>query len=104
MQDKLLLILSEYSVESGWVGYEVETALSREMRQKRDILFPIRIDEAVFHCTANWTTSLINQRHIGDFTEWTDHDRYQKVFQRLLHHLKTTQTPVISRNGNAPIS
>jgi hypothetical protein len=48
IQDKLLLILSEHSVKSGWVGYEVETALNREIRQKREILFPLRIDDAVF--------------------------------------------------------
>lgn len=88
MQDKLLLILSKHSVESGWVGYEVETAFSREMRQKREILLPIRIDDAVFHCTANWATSLVNQRHIGDFRQWAEPLDYQQVFQQLLRHLK----------------
>jgi len=88
MQDKLLLILSKHSVKSGWVGYEVETALGREIRQQREILFPIRIDDAVFESTANWATSLVNQRHIGDFREWTDPSHYQQVFKRLLRDLK----------------
>jgi len=88
MQDKLLLILSEGSVKSGWVSYEVKTALNREIRQQRDILFPIRIDDAVFESTANWATSLVNQRHIGDFREWTNPKHYQQVFKRLLRDLK----------------
>ena len=88
MQDKLLLILSKHSVESGWVGYEVETALSREIRQQREILFPIRIDDAVFRCTASWAVSLRDQRHIGDFTAWAEPERYQQVLERLLRDLK----------------
>jgi hypothetical protein len=88
LQDKLLLILSEHSVQSGWVGYEVETALAREIRQQREILFPIRLDNAVFHSTAHWAVSLRDQRHIGDFAHWADPEHYQKAFQRLLHHLK----------------
>ena len=91
MQDKLLLILSEHSVKSGWVAYEVETALSREIRQQREILFPIRIDDAVFRCTAPWAVSLRDQRHIGDFRQWTEPSRYQQVFQRLLRDLKANE-------------
>ena len=44
---KLLLILSEHSVGSNWVEHEVETALAREQEQKRTMLFPIRLDDAV---------------------------------------------------------
>ena len=89
MQDKLLLILSEHSVESRWVAYEVETALSREIRQEREILFPIRIDDAVFHSVTDWSRELREERHIGDFTQWSDPEHYQTVFHRLLRDLKT---------------
>jgi hypothetical protein len=27
-------------------------------------------------------------RHIGDFTDWKDHDSYRKAFDRLLRDLK----------------
>src|ERR1019366_1510970 len=43
VQDKLLLILSEKSVTSKWVRYEVNSALDREVNQERTILFPLRI-------------------------------------------------------------
>lgn len=40
--DKLLLVLSMYSVANDWVEQEVETALERERKEKRTVLFPIR--------------------------------------------------------------
>ena len=45
--DKLLLVLSKYSVASDWVEKEVETAMEMERQQKRVVLFPIRLDDAV---------------------------------------------------------
>jgi hypothetical protein len=66
----------------------VETALERERRDKRLVLFPIRIDDAVMDTTAVWAASIRRTRHIGDFTRWKDHDSYQKGFERLLRDLK----------------
>jgi TIR domain len=88
MQDKLLLILSKASVESGWVEYEVETALTREVRQKREILFPIRIDDAIFESSTSWACELRERRHMSDFRQWADPEQYHRVFQRLLRDLK----------------
>lgn len=90
MQDKLLLILSKDAVSSGWVSYEVELALSREICQQREILFPIRLDNGVLQSTSDWATTLQATRHIGDFTNWTDPQIYQLVFDRLLRDLKKT--------------
>ncbi len=42
LYDKLLLVLSEYSVASQWVEQEVERALARERKENKVILFPIR--------------------------------------------------------------
>jgi hypothetical protein len=39
--DRLLLILSENSMRSEWVKTEVENARLREIKEKRQILFPI---------------------------------------------------------------
>jgi hypothetical protein len=38
--------------------------------------------------TKAWAADLRRTRHIGDFTEWKDHDSYQKAFERLLRDLK----------------
>lgn len=87
--DKLLLILSKYSVASGWVEHEVKTALARERKEKRTVLFPVRIDTAVFDSPLSWATEIRHERNIGDFTRWKNHDDYQKAFTRLLRDLKT---------------
>jgi uncharacterized protein YjbI with pentapeptide repeats len=88
LHDKLLLILSEHSVASAWVQDEVEAALERERREKRLVLFPIRIDDAVMDTEQAWAASIRRTRHIGDFTRWKEHDSYSKAFQRLLRDLK----------------
>ena len=94
LHDKLLLILSEESVNSTWVEDEVESALEKERKSKqrgeeRIVLFPIRLDSAVMETDAAWAASIRRTRHIGDFTEWKDHDAYQKSFERLLRDLKS---------------
>src|SRR5579863_9280170 len=91
--DKLLLILSQYSMTSEWVEDEVEAALEKERLAKergeeRMVLFPVRLDEAVKTTTKAWAAKLRRQRHIGDFSFWLNHDDYQKAFNRLLRDLK----------------
>src|SRR5207248_4388442 len=80
LHDKLLLILSKHSIASGWVEREVKTALTREKREKRVVLFPVRIDNAVFDCPYKWAAEICHERNIGDFTRWKNHDDYQKAF------------------------
>ena len=47
LYDKVMIVLSEASVQSRWVEREVNAAFEREERDKRLVLFPIRIDDAV---------------------------------------------------------
>jgi uncharacterized protein YjbI with pentapeptide repeats len=86
--DKLLLILSQHSVASQWVEQEVETALEKERREGRIVLFPIRLDNIVMEVEGGWPALIRNTRHIGNFTLWKQHDNYQKAFERLLRDLK----------------
>jgi hypothetical protein len=88
LHDKLLLILSKSSVASGWVEREVKAALAKERKEKRTVLFPVRVDKAVFESPFDWATEIRHERNIGDFTRWKDHDKYQKVFERLLRDLQ----------------
>jgi hypothetical protein len=85
--DKLLLVLSKYSVASDWVEKEVETALEKERQQKRTVLFPVRLDDAVMKIKTGWPADIHRGRNIGDFRKWKQHDDYQKAFQRLLRDL-----------------
>lgn len=86
--DKLLLILSEQSISSGWVKKEVETAMEREADQQRAILFPVRLDDTVMEIKTGWPADVRRTRHIGDFTRWKDHESYQNALDRLLRDLK----------------
>ena len=88
LHDKLLLVLSKHSVSSGWVEWEEKTALARERKEKMTVLFPVRVDRAVFESPSEWATEIRHERNIGDFTSWKDHDAYQKAFDRLLRDLK----------------
>ena len=86
--DKLLLVLSWTSIDSEWVGDEVTKAFAEERRRGTTVLFPIRLDDAVFATGEAWASKLRDNRHIGDFRGWKEHDFYQKAFTRLLRDLK----------------
>jgi hypothetical protein len=88
IHDKLMLLLSENSVSSPWVEKEVETAFEKERREKRTVLFPIRLDDAVMETNEAWAADIRRIRHIGDFRDWKNHDSYKKAFERLLRDLK----------------
>lgn len=89
VHDRLVLILSEHSVNSRWVQKEVETAFEKEERETRLVLFPVRVDNAVMNSTVSWAADIRRQRHIGDFSQWKNHDAYEKAFSRLLRDLRT---------------
>jgi hypothetical protein len=88
LHDKLLLVLSENSVNSAWVEREVQAAREREDRTGRLVLFPIRVDNAVMEATKAWAADLRRVRHIGDFTTWKRDDSYRRAFKQLLRDLK----------------
>jgi hypothetical protein len=88
IHDKLLLILSKHSLASPWVQKEVETALDKERKGHRPVLFPIRVDQAVMESQMGWAADIRRMRHIGDFRRWKQHDVYQRALERLLRDLK----------------
>ncbi|MGH9637764.1 MAG: toll/interleukin-1 receptor domain-containing protein [Candidatus Angelobacter sp.] len=89
VHDKLMVLLSDNSVSSPWVEKEVETAFEKERREKRTVLFPIRLDDSVMETNEAWAADIRRGRHIGDFRDWKNHDSYKKAFERLLRDLKT---------------
>ena len=88
-RDKLVVVLSERSIDSRWVQKEVETAFAEEERRGRLVLFPVRIDNAVMETERAWAADLRRMRNIGDLTQWKDHDAYQTAFQRVLRDLQS---------------
>jgi hypothetical protein len=88
LRDKLLLILSENSIGSDWVEDEVQKAFAEERDRKELVLFPVRVDDAVMETQEPWARKLRDQRNVGDFRKWKDHDAYKRSFERVLRDLK----------------
>jgi hypothetical protein len=88
LYDKLLFVLSQHSIASPWVELEVEHALSKESKQNRAVLFPVKLDDTVMHIQQGWAANIRLTRHISDFTKWKQHDDYMRALERLLRDLK----------------
>ena len=87
LRDKLLLILSENSIGSDWVEDEVQKAFAEERDRKELVLFPVRVDDAVMETPEPWARKLRDQRNVGDFRRWKDHDAYKESFARVVRDL-----------------
>ena len=96
LYDKLLLVISEHSMNSEWVKTEIAKARRREVNEKRQILFPIRLVN--YETILQWdyfdadigkdSAGEIREYFIPDFSNWKDHDNYQQSFEHLLKDLK----------------
>jgi len=93
IRDKLLLILSKNSIDSEWVEDEVQKAFAEERDRKELMLFPVRIDDAVMETPEPWARKLRDQRNIGDFRQWNDHEAYKRSLDRMLRDLAMTRSP-----------
>jgi hypothetical protein len=89
--EKLMLVLTEHSIASVWVEGEVEAALERERKEKRTVLFPIRLDDAVLETQIAWASHIRQTRQIGDFRGWENHGTYQIAFARLIRNLQAAE-------------
>ncbi len=97
LHDRLLLILSESSMNSEWVKTEIAKARKREVKEGKRVLFPIRL--VPFEALRDWEcfdadtgkdlSKEIREYFIPGFSNWKDHDSYQKAFERLVKDLKT---------------
>jgi uncharacterized protein YjbI with pentapeptide repeats len=93
---RLLLILSPASMDSEWVRTEIAKARKRELREKRRMLFPVRLVN--FEALRDWecfdadagkdSAREIREYYVPDFSNWKDHDCYQREFDKLLRDLK----------------
>ncbi len=88
LYDKLLLILSEHSIASNWVAYEIEHTLHKEQQGMPNVLYPIRLDKTILSCTEEWANDIKKTRHISNFEHWTDPQQYQDSLQHLLRALR----------------
>jgi hypothetical protein len=86
--DKIVVVCSQNSLQSGPVLREIERALQREDREHKNILFPITIDDYVFNEWKHARRDDVVSRVVGDFRAWRDPSSYQKAFRKLLEGLQ----------------
>lgn len=93
--DKLLLVLSEHSMQSEWVITEIRKARMSEVRDGTRKLFPIRLADIetiqaweCFDADSGKDLAVEAREYfIPDFSRWHDQNAFEKAFQRLLKDL-----------------
>lgn len=94
--DKLLVVLSKNSIHSEWVKREIRKARKQEIAEKRRKLFPIRLIsyeelnewECQDSVSGQDLAEEVRQYFIPDFSNWKNHDAFEKAFKRLLRDLQ----------------
>jgi len=99
IHDKLLLVLSESSMESEWVITEIRRARKVEREENRRKLFPIRL--VGFDAIQKWEcfdadsgkdlAVELREYYIPDFSSWKNHDSFEAEFAKLLRDLRATK-------------
>lgn len=99
VHDRLLLVLSEHSLQSDWVMTEIRKARKAEIREGRQKLFPIRL--VSFEKLRKWEcidadrgqdlATEVREYFIPDFSNWRDHDVFETAFARLLKDLREAE-------------
>ncbi len=92
--DKLVVVCSENSLQSGPVLREIERALRREDEEGKNILFPITIDNCLFEKWEHPRKADVLAKVVGDFRGWDrSAEKYDAAFKKLLKALKPEGAP-----------
>lgn len=94
--DKLLIVLSEASLQSEWVMTELRKGRKAERKSGKRKLFPVRLVD--FETLRDWESFdadsgkdlavELREYFIPDFSNWKDHGQFEAVFSRLLQDLR----------------
>jgi uncharacterized protein YjbI with pentapeptide repeats len=94
--DRLLLVLSGNSMKSEWVMTEIRRARKTEVKEGRRKLFPIRLVD--YDAVREWEcfdadsgkdlAVEVREYYIPDFSNWKNHDDFEREFNHLYESLK----------------
>jgi uncharacterized protein YjbI with pentapeptide repeats len=91
--DKLVVVCSKNSLQSGPVLREIERSLNREDQEGKNILFPIRIDNYLFEGWQHERKDDVLRKVVGDFRGWNRSvAKYEIAFKKLLNALQAGNT------------
>ncbi len=93
IHDKVIMILSENSVERDWTENEIETALQKENKDGKAVLLPLAIDDAIKFTEKPWAIKMRRSHWIHDFSMWEDSNEFQEAFSQLLNELSADDEP-----------
>jgi hypothetical protein len=95
--DKLLIALSEASLQSEWVMDELRKGFKAERESGKRKLFPVRLTD--YETLQRWEcrdslsgkdlAEEVREYFIPDFSRWKEHDQFEAAFDRLLKDLKS---------------
>jgi hypothetical protein len=98
--DRLLLVLSENSIDSEWVMTEIRNARKTEVRDNRRKLFPIRLCD--YEALRDWRcfdgdigkdlAVEVREYFMPDFSNWKNHDDFESAFAKLLRDLRASES------------
>jgi hypothetical protein len=94
--DKLLLILSENSIDSEWVKTEIARAFKKSKEMSKQVFFPISLIS--FDRLKKWDyfdsdygkdlAKEIREYYLPNFENWKNHEEYKKNFEKLVESLR----------------
>jgi hypothetical protein len=87
VHDKVVVICSKNSLRSEPVLREIERALQREDQERRNVLYPVRIDDFIFKEWEHPRKSDVASKVIGDFRNWSERPEYSKALGKFLQSL-----------------
>jgi uncharacterized protein YjbI with pentapeptide repeats len=87
IHDKVIMILSENSVERDWTENEIETILLKENKEDKAVLFSLAIDDAIKFTEKPWAIKMRRAHRIHDFSMWEDSNEFEEAFSQLLDEL-----------------
>jgi uncharacterized protein YjbI with pentapeptide repeats len=100
IHDRLLIVLSENSMQSEWVKSEIRKARKVEIKENRQKLFPIRL--ANFDTLREWEcfdadsgkdlAVEVREYFIPDFSNWKNHDEFESAFEKLVEDLRAAES------------
>ena len=91
LHDKIILILSEDSLEKDWAENEYNSAIVKEMRSGITSLVPIILDDAVKNTDKPWAIKMRRSRYLYDFAVWQDPEAYGESLGCLLDGLSAEE-------------
>jgi hypothetical protein len=100
VHDKLLIVLSEASLQSEWVMTELRKARKAERQSGKRKLFPVRLVDydtlrewECFDADSGKDLAVeLREYFIPDFSNWKEHDQFEIAFARLLKDLRSSAT------------